>query len=102
MHPAEQHLWLTRRDFFARAGTMPTELELAHELGTTVDDLRTSIEDIDRSEVLRQHRFGKLRCCETVVDHQDFLRHTGCLCAESGFGNVERAESGGRGLRRRE
>ena len=38
-----------RDSFFARAGTMPTEVELARELGTTVDDLRTSIEDIDRS-----------------------------------------------------
>ncbi len=40
-----------RDSFFARAGTMPTESELAHELGTTVDDLRTSIEDIDRSDI---------------------------------------------------
>jgi RNA polymerase sigma factor for flagellar operon FliA len=30
---------------------MPTEVELAAELGTTVDDLRTSLEDIDRSDV---------------------------------------------------
>ena len=40
-----------RDSFFARAGTMPTEVELANELGATVDDLRTSIEDIDRSDI---------------------------------------------------
>ena len=40
-----------RDSFFARSGTMPTELELAAELGTTVDGLRTSLEDIDRSDV---------------------------------------------------
>lgn len=38
--------------FLARFGTMPTEVELAGELGTTVDDLRTSLEDIDRSDVI--------------------------------------------------
>src|SRR6187401_617329 len=40
-----------RDSFFARAGAMPTELELANELGTTVDELRTSVEDIDRSDI---------------------------------------------------
>ena len=40
-----------RDSFFARYGTMPAEAELAAELGTTVDDLRTSLEDIDRSDV---------------------------------------------------
>lgn len=40
-----------RDSFFARFGTMPTEAELAAELGTTVVDLRTSLEDIDRSDV---------------------------------------------------
>ena len=40
-----------RDSFFARFGTMPTEDELAAELGTTVDHLRTSLEDIDRSDV---------------------------------------------------
>jgi RNA polymerase sigma factor FliA len=40
-----------RDSFFARFGTMPTEVELAAELGTTVDDLRTSLENIDRSDV---------------------------------------------------
>jgi RNA polymerase sigma factor for flagellar operon FliA len=40
-----------RDSFFARFGTMPTEAELAAELSTTVDDLRTSLEDIDRSDV---------------------------------------------------
>jgi RNA polymerase sigma factor FliA len=40
-----------RDSFFARFGTMPTEVELAAELGTTVDDLRTSLEDIDRSDI---------------------------------------------------
>jgi RNA polymerase sigma factor for flagellar operon FliA len=40
-----------RDSFFARSGTMPTEAELAAELGTTVDELRTSLEDIDRSDV---------------------------------------------------
>jgi len=40
-----------RDSFFARFGTMPTEAELAAELSTTVDELRTSLEDIDRSDV---------------------------------------------------
>lgn len=40
-----------RDAFFARVGTMPTEAELAAELGTTVDCLRTSLEDIDRSDL---------------------------------------------------
>ena len=40
-----------RDSFFARSGTMPTEVELAAELGTTVDGLRESLEDIDRSDV---------------------------------------------------
>jgi RNA polymerase sigma factor for flagellar operon FliA len=40
-----------RDAFFARFGTMPTEAELAAELDTTVDGLRTSLEDIDRSDV---------------------------------------------------
>ena len=40
-----------RDAYFSRFGTMPTELELAAELDTTVDDLRTSLEDIDRSDV---------------------------------------------------
>ena len=40
-----------RDSFFARCGTMPTEAELAAELGTTVADLRASIEDIDRSDI---------------------------------------------------
>src|ERR687898_2150614 len=40
-----------RDAFFARLGTMPTEAELAAELGTTVDYLRTSLEDIDRSDI---------------------------------------------------
>jgi RNA polymerase sigma factor FliA len=40
-----------RDSFFARNGTMPNEVELANELGTSVDDLRLSIEDIDRSDI---------------------------------------------------
>jgi RNA polymerase sigma factor FliA len=40
-----------RDAFFARSGTMPTEAELAAELGTTVDDLRLTFEDINRSDV---------------------------------------------------
>jgi RNA polymerase sigma factor for flagellar operon FliA len=40
-----------RDAFFARNGTMPSEAELAAELGTTVDDLRATLEDIDRSDV---------------------------------------------------
>jgi RNA polymerase sigma factor for flagellar operon FliA len=40
-----------RDSFCARTGAMPTETELAAELGTTVDELRTTIDDIDRSEV---------------------------------------------------
>jgi RNA polymerase sigma factor for flagellar operon FliA len=40
-----------RDSFFARNGTMPTEAELAAELGTTVADLRATLEDIDRSDI---------------------------------------------------
>ena len=40
-----------RDAFFARNGTMPSEAELAVELGTTVGDLRATLEDIDRSDV---------------------------------------------------
>jgi RNA polymerase sigma factor FliA len=40
-----------RDSFFARHGTMPNEQELAAELGTTVADLRATLEDIDRSDV---------------------------------------------------
>jgi RNA polymerase sigma factor FliA len=40
-----------RDSFFARNGTMPNETELANELGTTVGDLRATLEDIDRSDV---------------------------------------------------
>ena len=37
--------------FFARCGTMPTEEELARELGLTVEELRTAFEEIDRADV---------------------------------------------------
>jgi RNA polymerase sigma factor for flagellar operon FliA len=37
--------------FFARNGAMPSEEELAAELGTTVDDLRATQEDIERSDI---------------------------------------------------
>lgn len=40
-----------RDAFFARNGTMPSEAELAAELGTTVEELRATVEDIDRSDV---------------------------------------------------
>ena len=40
-----------RDSFFARHGIVPTEAQLAAELGTTVDGLRATIEDIDRSDV---------------------------------------------------
>src|SRR5688500_16631652 len=40
-----------RDSFFARSGSMPTESELAAELGTTVGELRTAMEDIDRSDI---------------------------------------------------
>jgi RNA polymerase sigma factor for flagellar operon FliA len=40
-----------RDSFFARVGTVPTEAELAAELGTTVTELRASLEDIERSDI---------------------------------------------------
>jgi len=40
-----------RDSFFARNGTMPTEIELAAELGSTVGELRASMEDVDRSDI---------------------------------------------------
>jgi RNA polymerase sigma factor FliA len=40
-----------RDAFFARCGTMPTEAELARDLGLTVAELRVDLEEIDRAEV---------------------------------------------------
>jgi RNA polymerase sigma factor FliA len=40
-----------RDSFFARHGAVPNESELAGELGSTVDGLRATLEDIDRSDV---------------------------------------------------
>jgi RNA polymerase sigma factor for flagellar operon FliA len=40
-----------RDSFFARCGTMPTEEELARDLGLTVAELRNDLEEIDRAEV---------------------------------------------------
>ena len=40
-----------RDAFFARNGITPTEAELAAELGTTVDGLRATLEDIERSDI---------------------------------------------------
>ena len=40
-----------RDSFFARHGVTPTEAQLAAELGTTVDGLRATLEDIDRSDI---------------------------------------------------
>jgi RNA polymerase sigma factor FliA len=40
-----------RDSFFARHGITPTEAQLAAELGTTVDGLRATLDDIDRSDI---------------------------------------------------
>jgi RNA polymerase sigma factor FliA len=40
-----------RDAFFARCGTMPTEAELARDLGLSVAELRTDLEAIDRADV---------------------------------------------------
>ena len=40
-----------RDAFFARCGTMPTDAELARDLGLTVAELRVDLEEIDRAEV---------------------------------------------------
>jgi RNA polymerase sigma factor FliA len=40
-----------RDSFFARHGLVPTEAELAAELGTTVDGLRATLDDIERSDI---------------------------------------------------
>jgi len=40
-----------RDSFFARNGVAPTEEQLAHELGLTVAELRTSLEEIERADV---------------------------------------------------
>jgi RNA polymerase sigma factor for flagellar operon FliA len=40
-----------RDAFFARHGVPPTELQLASELGLSVAELRTSLEEIDRSDI---------------------------------------------------
>ncbi len=51
------------RDFFvARHGILPTDVELATELGTTVEELRATLADIDRSDV------GSLNAPARVAD----------------------------------
>ena len=40
-----------RDSFVARHGILPTDVELAAELGTTVEELRATLADIDRSDV---------------------------------------------------
>ncbi len=40
-----------RDSFLARHGSTPTELQLAAELGTTLEGLRATLEDIDRSDI---------------------------------------------------
>ena len=40
-----------RDSFFARCGTMPTEEELALDLGLTVAELRTDLEEVDRADI---------------------------------------------------
>ena len=40
-----------RESFVARNGLQPTEEQLARELGTTVEELRVSVEEIDRADV---------------------------------------------------
>jgi RNA polymerase sigma factor for flagellar operon FliA len=40
-----------REAYFARFGVLPTEEQVASELGTTVDELRTSVEEIHRADV---------------------------------------------------
>ena len=40
-----------RDAFFARNGITPSETELAAELGTTVDELRATLQDIERSDI---------------------------------------------------
>jgi RNA polymerase sigma factor FliA len=40
-----------RDAFFARNGMTPTDAELAAELGTTVEGLRTTLDDIERSDI---------------------------------------------------
>ena len=49
-----------RDTFFARTGSMPTEKQLARELGVTVEELRASLDDIERSDVasLNAHARG--------------------------------------------
>ena len=41
-----------RSAFYARHGTMPTDEQLAGELGLTLDELRTSLEEVDRAELI--------------------------------------------------
>ena len=40
-----------RDSFFARTGTMPTEHELAGELGVSLEELRASADDLERSDL---------------------------------------------------
>jgi RNA polymerase sigma factor for flagellar operon FliA len=47
----ERRIERARDAFFARNGLSPTDPELAAELGCTVEELRGSLEDIDRSDV---------------------------------------------------
>jgi RNA polymerase sigma factor for flagellar operon FliA len=60
--------------FFARNGTMPTEAELAAELGTTVADLRATLEDIDRSDVASLNAPARGGDEETLTEVGDTIR----------------------------
>ncbi len=63
-----------RESFFARTGRMPTETELAAQLGTTVDELRASLEDIERSEVTSLNAPGQSRDDATVLEIGDTIQ----------------------------
>jgi RNA polymerase sigma factor FliA len=41
-----------RNAYYARHGRMPTEEQLAGELGMSLDELRKSLEDVDRAEII--------------------------------------------------
>jgi RNA polymerase sigma factor FliA len=49
---ADRRIERGRSSYYARHGTMPTDEQLAGELGLTLDELRTSLEEVDRAEVI--------------------------------------------------
>ena len=84
------------RDFFvARHGILPTDVELATELGTTVEELRATLADIDRSDV------GSLNAPARVADDAALVEVGETIQAPGGRPRARGGAPRGRPQRRR-